>query len=158
MFTFIHFIIKKYLKIRKIKTRGVRIILIQDNKVLLVQHRYNDLWVFPGGRIEKGESVYETARKEVREETQYIINNFNKILGVYKNTTGGKDDEVTILVSTDFYFQKQHSIKDKILRHFEIKHMDWYSLDKLPDTTSKATRERILEYQEKGDKQYNGKW
>lgn len=50
-------------------------------KVLLIQStKWGDLWLFPGGHIEHGESLFKAAEREGEEETglklhaQYVIN------------------------------------------------------------------------------------
>ncbi|TMW70365.1 NUDIX hydrolase [Alteribacter natronophilus] len=51
-----------------ILTGSVVIVLNRDGEVLL-QHRRDGTWGLPGGLMELGESLEETARREVKEET-----------------------------------------------------------------------------------------
>ena len=44
-----------------------------EPKMLAVKAGYKDRWTGPGGDLERGESLAETARREVREETNYEI-------------------------------------------------------------------------------------
>ena len=47
-------------------------IIVQDKKILLVNHREigtYDFWVPPGGSLEGNESIFECAKREVFEET-----------------------------------------------------------------------------------------
>lgn len=44
------------------KTRG-------KYAVLLIKNRYADFWSFPKGHVEEGENEYQTAIREVKEET-----------------------------------------------------------------------------------------
>lgn len=39
-----------------------------DGRILLVKAGYRDFWQFPGGHAENGETPYQTAVREVREE------------------------------------------------------------------------------------------
>ncbi|MCW1296687.1 MAG: NUDIX hydrolase [Candidatus Parvarchaeota archaeon] len=58
----------------EIKKRGVSIYgaLIKENKVLIIHRSRNtrvDVWEFPGGKLEFGESIEEAVKREVMEET-----------------------------------------------------------------------------------------
>ncbi|MBP9732548.1 MAG: NUDIX domain-containing protein [Candidatus Magasanikbacteria bacterium] len=49
-------------------TIRLRIITIQDNKVLLTYDSKNDFYFYVGGRLEYGETVHEGAIREIKEE------------------------------------------------------------------------------------------
>ena len=55
----------------------VRACVIKDGNVLLVLHSKANRWLFPGGRIGKGEMPHKTAVREVKEETGYSIELLN---------------------------------------------------------------------------------
>lgn len=54
---------------------GVRAVIIQDNKILMVKHLENnqEFYIFPGGGLEKNESIFGTAEREVKEETNVQV-------------------------------------------------------------------------------------
>ena len=133
-----HRIRRLYWKISKIKTHGVRIIFIRDDKVLLIQHWYNNLWVFPGGRIKKNQSIVEAAMAEAGEEVHIVDIVFDRRLGTYQNKTHGKDDVVTILVAESWREAEGHSL-------LEIKRTRWVPLSDLPKGISEATKKRLDE-------------
>jgi 8-oxo-dGTP pyrophosphatase MutT (NUDIX family) len=64
------FLVKFYWKLFKPETFGARIILIQDKKVLLVQHRNSKFWNLPGGGIKKNENPETGTLRELFEETK----------------------------------------------------------------------------------------
>lgn len=68
----------------KTKVRaGVGVIIEDEEKKILLEKRSDcGLWGLPGGRIEPGESIVETAKREVREETGLTVE-ITELLGVY---------------------------------------------------------------------------
>ncbi|MCM3444149.1 NUDIX hydrolase (plasmid) [Metabacillus halosaccharovorans] len=48
---------------------GAVVIIVNENQELLLQHRTDGRWGLPGGLMELGESLEDTARREVKEET-----------------------------------------------------------------------------------------
>lgn len=58
-------------------------IVIEDGKVLLVKHNAGH-WDFPKGHVEEGETEFETAIREVKEETNIDIKLKRKI-DIYQN-------------------------------------------------------------------------
>jgi 8-oxo-dGTP diphosphatase len=55
---------------------GVGAVVIKDNKVLLVRRGIppsKNLWAIPGGHIELGETLQQTAEREILEETGVVI-------------------------------------------------------------------------------------
>ena len=60
--------------------------VVTDDKdrVLLVKRRDNDLWTLPGGGMDLGESIVETAVREVKEETGLDVE-VTGLIGVYTN-------------------------------------------------------------------------
>lgn len=141
IFTFLKWTRKLILyKVLKKHTRGVRIILRDQDRILLVKHPYDTYWVFPGGGIDKNESPEHAARREISEETSYIIENA-QLFASYQNTTGGKRDTVYLFTSTQF---KEHHAKQSMLDSLEIQKYDWFTFPNLPPI-SKATQQRIDE-------------
>ncbi|CAJ0917081.1 7185_t:CDS:2 [Entrophospora sp. SA101] len=51
----------------------------KNNDYLLVYNKKYNKWQFPGGKLEKGESAEEAAKREVFEETSLVIEDLEKI-------------------------------------------------------------------------------
>ena len=118
-------------------TLGVRVIVVRDGCVLLVQHTYRDGWFLPGGGIKKNESLPAAARREAREEAGATLAALS-LLGIYSNFSESKSDHVAVFTCTDFQFTGEHDA--------EIARVDWFPFDALPADASPDTRDRIAEY------------
>lgn len=65
------------------------VVIVKDNKVLLVQQRKESahgLWSFPGGHVEDGETLEQAVIREVKEELETDLLN-PKFAKVYSITT-----------------------------------------------------------------------
>ena len=152
IFDILQWLRRWYWRTFKIQTVGVRVIIKKDNSFLLVKHRYGNLWVFPGGGVKKCEDSETACRRETLEEANIHIISFEKHLGTYKNTTGGKNDTVTVLVAKEW----KENGPDKW--SLEIKEKGFFSLNELPAEISSATRRRIQEYLSGEDHYFTGNW
>jgi len=47
---------------------SIRVLIVQNNKVLMVKEKDNDWWALPGGGVDYGETVKSTLEREVGEE------------------------------------------------------------------------------------------
>lgn len=123
-------------------TLGARVILVRGEEVLLIRHTYREGWFFPGGGVEKGETLEAAARREAGEEARVDVREVT-LLGVYSNFLEGKSDHVAIFVSRDFDL---HDFQP----NNEIGAREWFPLDALPAGISAATRRRLNEFLEGG--------
>jgi 8-oxo-dGTP diphosphatase len=58
------------------KPQAVSVAVIKDNKLLLVERSHpsaQNMFAFPGGRVEAGEALEDAARREMREETSLTV-------------------------------------------------------------------------------------
>ena len=131
--------------------RGVRVILVKNNRIVLVRHWYAPgVWTLPGGGIEPYESEEDAGKREVVEETGYIVNSFEGELGLYEHTFG-KHDMVRVFIASDY----EGGIK--VVPDIEIMQRGIFDLDKLPDNVSPANRRRIDAYLA-GARGERGRW
>jgi ADP-ribose pyrophosphatase YjhB (NUDIX family) len=117
---------------------GVRIMLIQDNQVLLVRHVYQNGWFMPGGGLKRRETLEQAARRECREEAGVEIRTI-ELFGIFFNYSEGKSDHIALFLSEDFTMTDQ---KDS-----EIAEKRFFPLDNLPDGLGSGHRRRLQEYQ-----------
>ncbi len=71
-------------KAKMISIGARAIIQDQDNRILLVQRRDNQQWVMPAGSMELNESILDTCKREVLEETGLIVDSAI-LIAVYTN-------------------------------------------------------------------------
>lgn len=89
-------------------------VVVFRNTVLLLK-KFNGDWVLPKGRVEEGESLLETALREVKEETDVdgrIIYYIDKINYRYRNIRDG----AIVSKSVHWYYMKTSSMKCRPLK------------------------------------------
>ncbi|WP_291580166.1 8-oxo-dGTP diphosphatase [Clostridium sp. UBA6640] len=110
-----------------IELTNMTMVIDKENNKVLVQNRIKGNWTgiaFPGGHIEKGESIVDSAIREIKEETGLIINDL-EICGI-KDWYISKDNKRYIV----FLF-KTYSYKGKLIEHGEEGDVFWQNIDEL---------------------------
>lgn len=130
------------------KTVGARVLVFDNDKVLLVKHTYMPDWYSVGGGVEKGETPIETVARELMEEVGVQCVEPPKLFNVYHNCVEGRDDYVALYIVKSF--------TQKRVTSPEILEAKWFSLHALPEDISPATLRRIEEYQ--GKRALTEKW
>jgi 8-oxo-dGTP pyrophosphatase MutT (NUDIX family) len=131
-------------------TLGVRVLLIQDERIVLVRHTYQDGWFFPGGALNRGETPRAAARREAREEAGAEILDEPQLLGLYSSTYAGKSDHVAVYVSRNFRIGTPTD-------RWEIAQCKLFPLDALPADLIPGSEQRIREALS-GDGPFSRKW
>lgn len=75
-------------------------LIIENNKVLLLFHKKLNVWLYPGGHVEKNETPEQTLFREVKEETGLdieIIGEKDEELSDFKNDVTAIYKPYTIL-------------------------------------------------------------
>lgn len=126
-----------YWSICKPKTYGARVIVLNDNEVLLVKNANILKWSLPGGKIEHMETPQECALREVYEELRLHIDMIKYKLGTYVSKKEGKRDTIYIFVA--------EVANKKFDRQWEIDDAQWFPLDALPEDLTPATLRRLME-------------
>ncbi|MFA7309291.1 MAG: NUDIX domain-containing protein [Candidatus Paceibacterota bacterium] len=123
-------------------SQGVRIILVDDRRVLLVAHWYAPwTWTLPGGGVDRGETAEAAAMREALEETGLKVNSVAGEIGTYTGSMG-KRDLLTVFYTGDF------SGSLALTPNFEIMARSWFDIDNLPAELSPANRRRIEAYRD----------
>jgi 8-oxo-dGTP pyrophosphatase MutT (NUDIX family) len=126
--------------VRKRLTIGVRAVLLDGEKVLLIKHTYTPGWQFPGGGVEPGEVAEVSAAREASEETGYVVVGRPMLHGFYLNrVAGGARDHVAVYVWREF--QQERAFQPNL----EIAELGWFDISALPDDIEPGTARRLRE-------------
>ncbi len=94
----------------------IAVILVKGEKILLVRHRKGNrtYWVLPGGRVKYGETIEETARREMKEETDLKIK-LNKLVFIDETINRGRH-VINLYFTAKFLSGKLKVAKGKVLQ------------------------------------------
>jgi len=115
---------------------GVRVMMIQGDRVWLVRQTYMPGWFMPGGGLKRGETLEQAARREAYEETGAVLGPL-KLLGIYTSFKDWKTDHNILFICEDF---KITGIPDN-----EIAEARAFPLHELPDGLWPGHRRRLKE-------------
>jgi len=120
--------------------QGVRIILVDDRRIVLVAHWYAPwVWTLPGGGVNAKESPEDAALREAREETGFTVKSIAGEIGTYTGQWGS-GDRLRVYYTGDF--EGSLALKPNV----EIMARSWFDIDHLPDEISPANRRRVEAY------------
>jgi ADP-ribose pyrophosphatase YjhB (NUDIX family) len=134
---FLYFGYRVFLFIFRPVRMGVRVMMIQNNRVLLVRQTYIPGWFMPGGGLKRGETLEQAARREAREETGAELGEVH-LMGVYTSFKEMKTDHNIVFICTDFTMSGEHDSEIAEVRFFE--------LNELPEGLWPGHRRRLEEY------------
>jgi 8-oxo-dGTP pyrophosphatase MutT (NUDIX family) len=80
---------------------GVRVLMLEGDKALLVRHTYLPGWFLPGGGLKRNETLEHAARRECLEETGAKLNEVT-LLGVFTSFIQWKTDHTAVFLCRDF--------------------------------------------------------
>jgi len=109
--------------------------IVKGNKILLHHRTDCDMWDLPGGGLEKGETIFQTLRREVKEETGLNIKPI-KLTGVYQNYR----KEIFV-----FNFLVK-VISGKLTKNKEADDFKYFDFKSLPKNMPAKQKERILDF------------
>jgi 8-oxo-dGTP pyrophosphatase MutT (NUDIX family) len=115
---------------------GVKFLLTDGERVLLVRHTYGDRrWDVPGGSLKRGEPPLHAARREAEEELGLSIADWRGI-GVLTGHAGGRTD-------TLHCFAAATPARGLKLDRGEIEEAAWFAPDQLPARLSRYTQQIV---------------
>lgn len=127
-------------RIRHGLTLGVRVLATDpQGRLLLVRHTYTPGWHLPGGGVDVGESATAAARRELKEEANAEPDGALELHGVFFNPRVGGRDHVVC-------FQARVIAGAVPAPNLEIRTVDYFPLERLPQGVSGGTLRRIAEW------------
>lgn len=106
---------------------------------MLVRHGYRPGWHFPGGGVEKGESVFAALKRELAEEVGVLLEQDPDLFAAYANFKHFRGDHVLVYVSRHWAQPSQPQ------PNFEIAAVQRFTPTDLPTDIHPPTHARILE-------------
>ena len=129
---------------------GVGILIQNDgNEVLLglrnASHGTGE-WSFPGGHLEFGETVFETAKREVKEETDLDIEEFELVSVCDEMRYRETDNKHYLNLGV---LEKYVGGEPKVMEPEKCEEWKWFALDALPDNLFEATAYTLRNFKDK---------
>lgn len=123
---------------------GATVVVLKDNKILLNLRSDTDTWGIPGGAMELGETLEQTAARELKEETNLAAERF-----IFLHLFSGNDlyfkypngDELYSVVGL---FLAENITGEMKITDGESTDLRFYGKDELPILENRANR--IIEW------------
>lgn len=122
--------------------RVTNCVLLQDDKVLLLQKPRRGWWVAPGGKMEQGESVRDACIREFREETGIYLRNPN-IKGIFTFIMKNGDKVISEWMMFTFFAT---AFDGKNFTQSEEGTLSWQPINKIKELPMAEGDYHILEY------------
>ena len=119
------------------KEKSCGVVVFLDDKVLIVKHNKGH-YGLPKGHVEDGETDYDTAIREVKEETNVdveIIKGFRKVITYSPKENVMKD--VVFFIGT----AKTYNLKNQ---ECEISRVEFYPIETAPDVITYDDERNLL--------------
>ena len=127
---------RKYVGHEGLLVAGASVFVYKNGKLLLQKRKDNGCWGDHGGCCELGESVEDTARRELYEETGLTARSL-ELLGVFS----GKELDYTypngdMVSNVNIAYLCEDFIGDPVNSTDETTNLRWFEIDSLPDNIS----------------------
>lgn len=127
------------LRVTRGVTFGVRGLVSDGERVLLVRHSYVPGWYLPGGAVEPGETAAASLARELDEEAAVAPDGAVTLHGLFFNQRMAARDHVAV------YRVRAWRELRPFVPNAEIREARIFPVDALPEDATDATRQRVAE-------------
>ncbi len=125
-----HRLLRVWWFVRRPPLHGVKCILTDSDRVLLVRHTYGDRsWDLPGGTVRRSEDAARAATREMEEELGVRVERWHALGDVLRFSYGHKD--------TLHCFHAEVDAPPLSLNHAELAEAQWFPESALPSGTGR---------------------